>query len=155
MTDQSAYRILILGGYGNFGLRIARALATHADCLLILAGRDRERAEAAIRSLQQSGSVAALQAVRLDAEDQHLAEQLIELKVNAVIHTAGPFQGQSYAVATACIDAGVHYVDLADGRAFVCGITALDAAARARRVLVVSGASTVPALSAAVIDHYR
>jgi len=58
-------------------------------------------------------------------------------------------------VARACIDAGSHYIDLADGRAFVTGITALDAAARERNVLIVSGASTVPALSAAVVDRYR
>jgi len=72
-----------------------------------------------------------------------------------VIHAAGPFQGQDYAVAEACIDAGVHYVDLADGRAFVCGIEALDSRARGRGVLVVSGASTLPAVSSAVIDSLR
>ena len=72
-----------------------------------------------------------------------------------VIHTAGPFQGQSYAVPQACIGAGAHYLDLADGRAFVCGIKTLDAAARYNDVLVVSGASTLPALSSAVVDSLR
>jgi hypothetical protein len=37
----------------------------------------------------------------------------------------------------------------------VAGIDRLDAAARTRGVLVASGASTVPALSAAVVDHLR
>jgi len=36
----------------------------------------------------------------------------------------------------------------------VCAVTALDAEARARGVLVVSGASSVPALTCAVIDRY-
>ena len=58
-------------------------------------------------------------------------------------------------MANACIDAGAHYIDLADGREFVGGITALNERSGASGVLIVSGASTVPALSAAVIDHYR
>jgi hypothetical protein len=44
-------------------------------------------------------------------------------------------------------------VDLADGRDFVTGITALDDEARKAGCLLVSGASTVPALSSAVVDH--
>jgi saccharopine dehydrogenase-like NADP-dependent oxidoreductase len=36
--------------------------------------------------------------------------------VDSVIHTAGPFQGQDYAVARSAIAAGANYIDLADGR---------------------------------------
>ncbi|WP_411032982.1 DUF4166 domain-containing protein [Shinella sp. BYT-45] len=54
-------------------------------------------------------------------------------------------------MAEACIACGVHYVDLSDARDFVCGIGRLDAAARAAGVVVVSGGSSVPALSGAVI----
>lgn len=70
-----------------------------------------------------------------------------------VIHTVGPFQGQTYEVAEACIRNGCHYVDLADGRAFVAGIEALDGSAREADVLVVSGASSVPCLTAAIVDE--
>ncbi|MFL6551057.1 MAG: KR domain-containing protein, partial [Povalibacter sp.] len=66
MTDERAYRILILGGYGNFGLRIARALATHARCHLILAGRDLSRAQQAVASLESDGAIAWLEGLRLD-----------------------------------------------------------------------------------------
>jgi hypothetical protein len=48
----------------------------------------------------------------------------------------------------------VHYIDLADGRDFVTGITQWDAAAKERNVAIISGASTVPALSAAVIEYF-
>jgi hypothetical protein len=155
MTDERAYRILILGGYGNFGLRIARALATHARCHLILAGRDLSRAQQAVASLESEGAIARLEGLRLDAATPDLLEQLRNHRVNLVIHTAGPFQEQSYSVARACIDAGTHYIDLADGRAFVAGISALNDEAQRQGVLIISGASTVPALSAAVIDRYR
>jgi len=44
----------------------------------------------------------------------------------------------------------VHYLDLADARAFVSGIGALDGAARARGVAVGSGASSVPTITHAL-----
>ena len=70
-----------------------------------------------------------------------------------VVDASGPFQAMDYRIPQACIDAGVHYLDIADGRAFVCGIGALDAAAKAADVCVVSGASSVPALSGAAVRH--
>jgi hypothetical protein len=82
-----------------------------------------------------------------------LGAALREAAPDMAIHTVGPFQGQSYAVAEACIRNGVHYADLADGRAFVAGIGALDAAAREAGVLVVSAASSVPCLTAGIIDE--
>jgi hypothetical protein len=81
-----------------------------------------------------------------------LEDRLKALEVDALIHTSGPFQGQDYRVARACAQAGVHYVDLADGRDFVCGIDVLDPQAKAAGVLLLSGASSVPALSSAVVD---
>ena len=68
-----------------------------------------------------------------------------------VINTIGPFQNADYRVAEACIAAGAHYIDLADSHAFVTGIARLDEAARAKGVAVITGASTVPALSGAVV----
>jgi hypothetical protein len=56
-------------------------------------------------------------------------------------------------VAEACIAAGAHYIDLADGREFVAGIDGLQMQALAARLAVISGASSVPALSSAVADH--
>jgi saccharopine dehydrogenase-like NADP-dependent oxidoreductase len=56
-------------------------------------------------------------------------------------------------VVEAAIDAGVHYIDIADGRAFVAGITAFDAAAKAANVAVICGASSTPALSDTAASH--
>ena len=41
-------RALVLGGYGNFGARIVRALAGDAAIQLVVAGRDVQRARALI-----------------------------------------------------------------------------------------------------------
>ncbi|MFN2258550.1 MAG: saccharopine dehydrogenase family protein, partial [Parasphingopyxis sp.] len=78
----------------------------------------------------------------------------VAARPDIVIHTTGPFQRQGYQVAEAAIAAGAHYLDLADARRFVCGIAALDKAAREAGLLAVSGASSVPCLTAAIVDHY-
>lgn len=81
------------------------------------------------------------------------AVDLKALSPDIVIHCAGPFQGQSYAVAEASLAAGAHYIDLADGRAFVTEFARkMDEKARTARRLAVTGASTLPALSSAVVD---
>ena len=82
------------------------------------------------------------------------ASTLGAIQPAVLINATGPYQAQDYRVARACIEAGAHYLDLADARGFVTGIAGLDAEARRAGVLVVSGASTVPAISAAVVDAY-
>jgi len=145
-----AFRIVVLGGYGNFGGRICRSLATDKEIWLGVAGRDLTRAKEFVRAL---GAPAALcESLSIDHEGEDFSSSLAALRPDLVIHTSGPFQDQSYHVAAAAIEAGAHYVDLADGRAFVAGIGTLDGAARRRGVLVASGASTLPAVSSAVID---
>lgn len=147
------YRVVILGGYGNFGGRIARALAAERDIELVVAGRDAKAAADFVGTLPRSG--AKLEAAAIDHDAPDFPARLRALKPDLVIHTSGPFQGQSYHVARAAIVAGAHYLDLADGRAFVAGIANLDEAAREARVVVLSGASTLPALSTAVVESQR
>jgi len=146
-----AHRILVLGAYGFFGSRICAALAKNPRIQLILAGRNLVKATAAAYQIGLSAN----HAREVDATRPDLALVLRKLGVNTLIHTAGPFQGQGYEVARAAIKAGCNYLDLADGRAFVAGITRLDAEARAAGVSIVSGVSSLPALTSAVVDKYR
>lgn len=140
-------KVVVLGGYGNFGARICRALAGNPGIELVVAARGLAAAQALAAGL-------GAQAASLDAAAPGLARQLQALGAGLVLHTAGPFQGQDYAVAQAAAQAGCHYIDLADGRRFVCDFGAAMHAtfAQAGR-FATSGASTVPALSAAVVDH--
>ncbi len=144
------HTILVLGGYGFFGERICQALVNNPAIRLLLAGRDANKAAAAAQRLGLDAS----QAMVIDAHAPDLAQRFKACDCDTVIHTAGPFQGQDYAVARAAIAAGVHYIDLADGRDFVDGITQLNAQAAEAGVLVTSGASSLPALSSAVVDRY-
>lgn len=145
------HTLLVIGGYGFFGQRLCAALAKHPTARVLIGGRDGASARKAALALGVDPALA----VSVDAAAPTLPGTLRKLGVDTVIHTAGPFQGQDYGVANAAIETGCHYIDLADGRQFVAGIGSLDAAARARGVSVISGASSVPALSSAVVDHYR
>lgn len=148
-----SFRVLVLGGYGQFGSRIIEALAGDADLDLVVAGRSEARALALCERLRGTAR-ASLSAVAVDIDSKvtnTLANALARLRPQLVIHTAGPFQRRDYAVAEAALAHGVHYIDLADGRAFVEGFGALDAIARRHGRWAISGASSVPGLSAAVV----
>jgi NAD(P)-dependent dehydrogenase (short-subunit alcohol dehydrogenase family) len=142
-------RILILGGYGTFGSRIARLLARQKRWSLLVGGRSRDKAEAFVRSLDDTD----IAAIALD-RDAITAESLKALHLWLVIDASGPFQGGAaldYPVVRAALAAGVHYIDIADALAFVRDIGRFDAEAKARGLTVIAGASSVPTLSSAVI----
>ena len=139
-------RVLVLGGYGNFGSYVCRALAGDDRIQLIVAGRDGEKACRFARGLGATNS--AENAV----VDIARPEGIAACRPGLVIHTVGPFQEQAYRVAEAAIACGAHYCDLADARAFVAGIGELDPAAREAGVAVIAGASSVPCLTAAFLD---
>lgn len=142
-------RLLLLGGHGTFGARIARALAGEPGIELVLAGRDAACAGRLGRALGVGWQ-------RADAADPGLANVPHAGGFELVIHTAGPFQGQDWRVAAAAAEAGAHYIDLADGRRFVCDFErALDARFRAAGRVAITGASTLPAPSTAVIADLR
>lgn len=148
-------RVLIVGGYGVFGGRLARMLRTEPGLTLLIAGRSRRKAERFIESLdpRQNGAGVALEPLVLDRRTVS-AEQLAAARAGIVVDCTGPFQaygGAPYRLADACIAAGIDYLDLADGTAFVAGVAGRDAAARAAGVAVISGASTCPALTGAVV----
>ena len=142
-------RIVLIGGAGVFGQRLARMLSSEGSFVLIIAGRDLARARSFAATLTPAAEFAVLDRDALNVDT------LRALKPWAVVDASGPFLRQSsqpYAVAEAALDVGAHYVDIADGRDFVSGIGILDAVARRTNRAVISGASTTPALSSAVCD---
>lgn len=140
-------KVLILGGYGNFGKRIARLL-TRQNISVIIAGRSKEKA---MQELYNLGTKRA-EMVVFDVKTE-LGKAIRSLKPKVVINTCGPFQNSDYSAAEICIAHKVHYIDLSDGRDFVSGISVLDEAAKEAGVAVITGASSVPCLSSAVIEN--
>ena len=147
------FRVVVLGGYGRFGARIARTLADDANMEVTVVGRDATRAAEMAAAITLGGG-RRVDAAAMDVNGVDLAQRLRILGPDLVIHTCGPFQERDHGVARATLAAGAHYVDLADARRFVCGIRAIDDAARSRDRLIVSGASTVPGISGTVVDAF-
>ncbi|MFA5899983.1 MAG: saccharopine dehydrogenase NADP-binding domain-containing protein [Hyphomicrobium sp.] len=143
-------RVAIVGGYGAFGAHAAARLAGDGGLEIVVAGRSLAKARDGAEKLLARGARAHIEAAQLDATTAS-AQQLRALAPNVLINASGPFQGQDYSLARACIECGCHYVDLADARRYVCDVTRLNAQAQAANVCVVSGASSVPGLSSAVV----
>nr|WP_248766976.1 saccharopine dehydrogenase NADP-binding domain-containing protein [Pseudomonas sp. MWU12-2345] len=141
-------RVIVIGGLGNFGARICQRLAQEPGLTVIAASRS---TGGSVHGFSSGQTVTTLP---LDIHSIDFEARLAEASPGLVIHCAGPFQGQDYRVAKAACAAGAHYLDLADGRDFVEHFSAnVDAQAKAAGVLAISGASSVPGLSSAVVDH--
>jgi uncharacterized protein DUF4166/saccharopine dehydrogenase-like protein len=149
-NEMTVMRILILGGYGTFGGRLAQLLADEPRLTLIIAGRARDKAESFCSRL---AARAQLEALAFD-RDGDVERALGAAKPDIVVDASGPFQsyaGDPYRLVRACLALGIDYLDLADSSDFVEGIAQFDAAAQARAVAMLSGVSSFPVLTAAVV----
>jgi saccharopine dehydrogenase-like NADP-dependent oxidoreductase len=137
-------RVLILGGYGVFGGRLARLLLEDG-IEVIVAGRDTGKAAAFTR---QYGGTPLVIDIAKDLAP--IAEAAPSLLVDA----AGPFQsyrGDPCRVARFCIERKINYLDFSDDAAFTTGIAALDETAIQAGCFALSGVSSVPAISGSAV----
>ncbi len=137
-------KVAVIGGTGVFGSRMVRLLVGDGHDVIV-AGRT----AAAVRALADEVGAKALVLDR--AGD---LTPLWALAPQAVVDAAGPFHSYGdtpYRLAEACIATQVHYLDLADNLPFCAGIHVLDEAAKEAGVCVLSGASSVPSISAAAV----
>lgn len=145
--------VLVLGGYGRFGSTISKQLARDSQTQVLVGGRDFKKAEQFVKSLGRSN----IQPLQIDLSAPSFTEQLSSLQPAITINTAGPFQSQDTRVVEACIHAKSHYLDIADARNYVCATGSpnnpLHSLAAEAKVLICSGASSLPALSSAVVDE--
>jgi Domain of unknown function (DUF4166)/Saccharopine dehydrogenase NADP binding domain len=144
-------KILIIGGYGTFGGRLVDLLLDRAELELIVGGRDLAKAHAFCEGRL---GLAKLRVVQIDRNrpETHLRD----LRPDLVVDASGPFQvygARPYVLVEACIAQGCHYLDLADGADFVAGVAQFDSEAKERKIFVLSGVSSFPVLSAAVVRH--
>ncbi len=116
---------------------------------VLVAGRD---LAAATRFCALNGG----RAVQFDRDAPDMQQCLQDIAPEIVIDAAGPFQSYGsdpYRVVRAALAAGAHYLDLSDDAGFTAGIATLDATAKAAGRTVLSGVSSVPALSSAAVTE--
>ncbi|MBL0177033.1 MAG: saccharopine dehydrogenase NADP-binding domain-containing protein [Ignavibacteria bacterium] len=126
MTGQ----ILVYGANGFTGRLIVRE-AVRRGLRPILAGRN----DVEIRELAQTEQLPH----RVFALDAH-AEVVAALQgVTTVLHCAGPFASTAPPMVRACLDARVHYVDIAGEVPVLQHLFSLKAEARARGIVILPG----------------
>ncbi|MDF1731980.1 MAG: DUF4166 domain-containing protein [Minwuia sp.] len=144
-------KVLIIGGTGVFGSRLAELL--HRDGHEVtLAGRSAERAKLA-------APMDTMARLKLDRDGDLMP--VLDAGAEVVVDASGPFQAMRaslddpWRVPRFCIAHRLHYLDLSDDADFTAGIGALDDTARAAGCVVLSGVSSVPALSSAAVVALR
>lgn len=142
-------RIVLVGASGTFGTRLAMMAAKWPDAELVLAARRTGPLEALKARLEAGGAKARIMVAALERADE---AALAALAPFAVADASGPFQTADLSLPRAALAAGAHYVDIADGRAFVRDFgAALWAEAVAAGRVAITGASSTPALSVAAL----
>lgn len=137
-------KVVVLGGYGVFGSLLCELLVRDGHQVWV-AGRNYDTAKQAAARI---GAVA----LRVDIT-QDLGP-VFSVWPDVVVDAVGPFQaygGAPYRLAEICIRHGVDYFDLSDDARFTAGISRLNDGAVAAGCRVLSGASSVPGLSSAVV----
>ena len=117
-------RVLIVGGDGVFGGRLARLLLKDG-VNVIVAGRDLQRAREF--TIRFGGD-----ALKVDVAGD--LTPVAKSGARIIVDAAGPFQaygGDPYRLARFCVENGISYLDLSDDAAFTAGITQLDTPAAA------------------------
>lgn len=117
----------IYGATGYTGRLIAEA-AVARGLSPRLCGRDKSRVDALARRLRQEGCVAELD------EPGALRHALRDCRV--LLNAAGPFSHTTSAWLDACIDRGVHYLDVSGEVEAISRVAAEHARARARGVML-------------------
>ncbi|HSS50474.1 MAG TPA: saccharopine dehydrogenase NADP-binding domain-containing protein [Thermoanaerobaculia bacterium] len=135
--------IAVFGGYGTFGAHASRALAA-AGFPLRIAGRDGEQARTFAAGLGDRH-----EGIAADASDPASCARALA-GAHVVVSCAGPFSALGTALPESCLAAGVHYVDIADDRAWHSGLRSWDDRFRERGLTAAVGCSSLPGISGAL-----
>jgi len=136
-------RVIVFGAYGVFGGHVTRELAKRGVPLTV-AGRDRAKAEAFALAFGADCRACVADVTKTESCRAALAEH--EVAVNC----AGPFNRLGTGLLDASLDAGCHYVDIADDRGYCATVRGYDQRFRDKNLAAVYGCSSLPGISAAL-----
>jgi saccharopine dehydrogenase-like NADP-dependent oxidoreductase len=135
-------RIIIMGGAGDMGsVAAATAAADPAITSIVIADRDAERAAVLAKRLGDKTT-----SLALDITDPDALRAAVE-DADAVLNTVGPFYLYGRPVLHAALEAGRHYVDIADDWEPTIEMLDLHDQARAKGITAIVGIGASPGLS--------
>jgi short subunit dehydrogenase-like uncharacterized protein len=88
--------IMVLGGYGHFGVKISEALIK-SNIPVIIVGRNQDKLTSTVHHFKKNFPSANISGSCFDIYEK-LNEKLKEFKPSIVIHTSGPFQNKDYTI---------------------------------------------------------
>ena len=138
--------VVVFGGYGTFGAHVCRALA-RSGVPLTVAGRDHARAEDFARMLGPT-----CRALAADATDPAACRAALRGQ-GVAVSCAGPFHQLNTALLDACLEAGCHYADITDDRAYAALVRGQGDRFHAAGLAAVYGCSSLPGISGALALH--
>ena len=150
----AAHQVLILGGYGTFGSLLAKELLATTNHSVILGGRSSRRAQAVRSGLGHPGRVSTIE---VDLSKPDLFGRALA-GVDAVVCAAGPFQQLSPQLVLNSVQAGVHWLDIADDPDWIASVVhdrETQGLALEKDLVVAPGMSTSPAISSALAELCR
>jgi short subunit dehydrogenase-like uncharacterized protein len=153
MTD--TFEVIVHGATGFTGRQVAARMAAGAPPGLrwAIAGRSREKLEALAATTHPTDIIVA------DSQD-HAAIDALVRRARVVATTAGPYLRHGTPLVDACVEHGVHYVDITGETPWVKRLVDrhhATAAARGTRIIPFCGFDSVPSDlgTLAVVDYLR
>ncbi len=145
-------QVLILGGQGRIGQQVAADITTHTTAQVTVTGRQRRASQRSGVSLSPDLPFLALDLEDLEALQHHIqALKTDQATKNVVVHCAGPFHHRDTRVLQACIEAGVHYVDVSDHPSYTRKAIALQSAAHQAGITAVVNTGIFPGISNSMV----
>jgi hypothetical protein len=135
--------VIVFGGHGVFGSQVVRALAGRGVPVTI-AGRDAARLAAFAHAL---GSACRTRIADLGDAASCLAALAGQ---QVAVNCAGPFQHLDTTLLEASLQAGCHYVDIADDRGYTVRVRTFHERFAERGLAAVYGCSSLPGISGAL-----
>lgn len=139
-----AGRVVLVGGYGHVGLRLAGILAPRFPGRVVIAGRNLAAAQRAAARLGHGSRAARLHADSLT--NSAGADELGHALAGADLVVACAGQSSS-TLAQASLQAGVHYADVTADGALIADVEALDPLARRHDAAAVLSVGLAPGLT--------
>ena len=137
--------VVVYGGTGFFGKLVVDDLLVRTTARIILAGRSKPRTASVNPRVTFTPS---------DLNDPASVRAAL-VGASVVVNCAGPYQSQGPALMHEAIASRVHYIDLAEDRAFVREAQRSHEAAKNAGVTLLSGLSVVPGLAALLARSIR
>lgn len=153
MQPDEECKVLILGATGTLGKKIAKGLV-EKNIAIIITGRNEEKLLILKKQLSKVAAHFSIDVACFDFKSK-LSQELLRWRPLLVINATGPYQTADFAAAVNCVLLGINYIDLANAREYVNEFSALEEEAVKKHCVAITGASTLPCLSSAVLNYYK